>query len=77
MADRSLELAAYFAETRTPLRDQQAIQGELRGRWPDLTLEEIKRALEISIELVKARLNEAELLLTRHIESSARSDLEL
>ncbi len=63
MADRSVELASYFAETKTPLRDHDAIRAELASRWPDLSGEEIRRGLEIGIELVKARLQEAERLV--------------
>ncbi len=37
--------------------------GGRASRWPDLSAEEIRRGLEIGIELVKARLQEAERLV--------------
>jgi len=67
MADRLVELASYFAETKTPLRDHDAIRAELASRWSDLSAEEIRRGLEIGIELVKARLQEAERLVTQPV----------
>lgn len=52
-SDRSAEVAEYF--TSAPGRPTPAmLKAEVTRRWPDLSREELYRAADISVELLRA-----------------------